>query len=74
MDPRREKFINLAEARVSKAMHSIRLIGNLANRSNYDYTDEDVKQIINALQGEIGELKHRFASQDSRSRPAFKLQ
>jgi hypothetical protein len=73
MNTKREKFVNLAEARVSKAMHSIRLIGNLANRNNYEYSDEDIRLITAALQAEINDMKQRFGSQDMRSRPTFKL-
>jgi len=73
MDQKREKFVSLAEARVSRAMHSIRLIGNLANKSNYEFSDDDVRKIVNALQVEIADLKQRFNSRDSRSRPVFKL-
>jgi hypothetical protein len=70
---RREKFVSLAEARVSRAMHTIRLVGNLANKSNYEYNDEDIRKILNALQAELVDLKQRFNSQSSRSRPLFKL-
>jgi hypothetical protein len=73
MDHKREKFVTLAEARVSKAMHAIRLVGNLANKSNYEFSDDDIRKILVALQAEIGDLKQRFNSQDSRSRPVFKL-
>lgn len=45
----RTKFVKLATARVSKALKDIQLIGNLSNRSNYDYTDDDVAKIFKAL-------------------------
>lgn len=56
----REKFVKLAEARVNKTMKDIQLIGNLSNRSNYDYTDEDVELIFKALSQEIAACKKRF--------------
>jgi len=56
----REKFVKLASARVSKALKDIQLIGNLANRSNYDYTDGDVTKIFKALNDEIAACKKRF--------------
>jgi len=56
----RQKFVQLAEARVNKTMKDIQLIGNLSNRSNYDYTDEDVEQIFKALSQEIAACKKRF--------------
>jgi RNA recognition motif-containing protein len=56
----RQKFVHLAEARVNKALKDIQLIGNLSNRSNYDYTEEDVERIFKALSGEISACKKRF--------------
>ena len=56
----RQKFVQLAEARVNKALKDIQLIGNLSNRSNYDYTDEDVERIFKALAQEISACKKRF--------------
>ena len=41
----RSTFVKLAENRVSRALKDIQLIGNLSNKSNYSYTDEDVKKI-----------------------------
>ena len=46
------KFVDLAQKRVSKALKDIQLIGNLSNRSNYDYAEEDVAKIIKALSDE----------------------
>lgn len=57
---KREKFIELAEKRVNKAIKTMRLIGNLSNRSNYDYTDELVNEIIGALERELRDLKKKF--------------
>lgn len=56
----REKFIKLASARVSKALKDIQLIGNLSNRSNYDYTDEDITKIFKALNEGILACRKRF--------------
>lgn len=56
----RKKFVRLASKRVSRALNSIRLIGNLSNRSNYDYTDEDVQKMLKALQEELNACRKRF--------------
>lgn len=56
----RAKFVDLANKRVSKALKGIQLIGNLSNRSNYDYTEEDVAKIIRALQDEVAACRKRF--------------
>lgn len=56
----RDKFVDLANRRVSKTLKNIQLIGNLSNRTNYDYTEEDVAKIFRALQSEIAACKKRF--------------
>jgi hypothetical protein len=74
-DKDRLKFVDLANKRVTKAMDNIRLIGNLANRSNYDYTDEDVTKIFRALNEELSACRKRFeiASKKNGSGPRFIL-
>lgn len=59
-DDDRAKFVKLASSRVTKALKDIKLIANLANRSNYDYTDEDVAKIFKALNEEIAACRKRF--------------
>ena len=56
----REKFLRLAGKRVPAAIKAIRLIGNLSNKSNYDYTETDVRKIVNALQEELYDCKKKF--------------
>jgi transcription elongation GreA/GreB family factor len=69
----RAKFVQLAEKRVIRAIKDIRLIGNLSNKSNYSYSDEDVRKIIRALDREIKSLRQRFASQGSSDEIVFML-
>lgn len=57
---KRAKFVELATNRVNRAIKDLRLVGNLANRSSYDYSDEDAKKILRALQRELDDLKLRF--------------
>lgn len=57
---KRQKFVDLAEKRVTNAIKAISLVGNLANKNNYKYDDQDVKKILKALNDEIIEVKTRF--------------
>lgn len=68
------KFVELANKRVNKTIKDIQLIGNLTNRQNYEYTEEQARQIIKALQQEIDALKHGFQSADNVSRKEFNLE
>ena len=69
----REKFVYMAEKRVVKAIKSIRLVGNLSNKSNYLYTDQDASKIIRALENEVKELKGRFTKGGSKNQIEFNL-
>ena len=64
----REKFVRLATRRVSNALKAVQLIGNLSNRSNYDYTEEDVQKIFRALQEELGACRKKFELAAKRQR------
>ena len=68
-----EKFVTLAEKRVTRAIKDLRLVGNLSNRSNYRYTDDDVRKITRALDRELKSLKRRFHVKGEAEEVVFKL-
>lgn len=70
----REKFVALAEKRVTKAIKNLRLIGNLSNKSNYSYNEKDVKKIIGALENEIKNVKQKFTTDSDSQEIVFKLE
>lgn len=70
---KRQKFIQLAEARVARALNDIRLIGNLSNRSAYEYADDDVRKIFRALQKELDAAKSRFGGDMGSREIEFRL-
>jgi hypothetical protein len=74
MRDKRKKFIELAEARVNRAIKDIRLIGNLANKGAYDYSDEDAKRIFRALQKELEAAKSRFTGDTGGRDSEFRLE
>ena len=59
-ETKRERFVRIAEARVNKILDMMRLLGNCASPSNYEYTDEDIRQIFTALERELKTTKNRF--------------
>jgi uncharacterized protein YutE (UPF0331/DUF86 family) len=63
----RDKFVRLATKRVSNALKALQLIGNLSNRSNYDYTEVDVQKIFRALQEELSAARRKFDTARKRS-------
>ena len=74
MRDKRKKFVDLAEARVTKAMGQLRLVGNLSNRSAYEFTDDDVRKIFKALQKELDAAKSRFGGEGGGRDGEFRLE
>jgi len=72
-DADRAKFVELAEKRVNRAIKDIKLIGNLSNRSNYSYTDHDVKKITAVLKKALDDMKARFDAKGESADAGFKL-
>ena len=73
MRNKREKFVALAESRVTKTIKDIQLIGNLSNKNSYDYEEEDVRKIFRALQKELDAAKARFGDSAKSSTAGFRL-
>ena len=69
----RDKFVELANKRVNKAIKDLKLIGNLSNRTNYKYTEEDVKKILAALESEVKNLRKKFESPTGNDKEIFSL-
>lgn len=74
MRDKRQKFVKLAEARVTRAIKTLQLIGNLSNRGAYAYTDEDVRKIFKALQRELEATKAKFGGEGGSRETGFRLE
>ena len=69
----RKKFKILAEKRVNRAIKDLALIGNLSNRSNYVYTEEDSKKILKALKNALDDTRSKFESGGQSENMQFSL-
>ena len=56
----RDNFVRLAEARTKKLLKDIDLLGNLSNRSNYSYSEDDIKFIFRTISKKIHDTEQRF--------------
>ena len=68
-----ENFVRLAEARTNKIINMIDLLGNLANKSNYSYTDEQIELIFNSIEESLRELKAKFYMEPVPKKRKFRL-
>lgn len=65
-------FKRLAGSRTNNAIRNIRLIGNLSNKHNYAYTEEDFKRIFSSVEDELKLAKSKFLISLARNKK-FKL-
>jgi len=70
---KREKFVELANKRVTSAIDKLRLIGNLSDKRYYEFNDKDTKQIFDALSKELNSIKTKFISNSKVREREFNL-
>lgn len=73
LSAKRQKFRDLAESRTNKALDAIGRIGNLSNRSIYEWDEGEVRKVIKALKDAVSEVEARFASPKGKVGAKFKL-
>ncbi|MDB0039018.1 hypothetical protein N9F54_00445 [Actinomycetota bacterium] len=57
-----ERFRRLAASRGDRLIREIALLGNLANRKNYEYTQSEVDALFTPIETEISEVRALFDS------------
>lgn len=59
-ETRRQRFKRIAGARTNKILDMLKLLGNCSNTGNYEYSENDVKKIFNAIEAEVKTSKAKF--------------
>ncbi|TPL03745.1 MULTISPECIES: hypothetical protein [unclassified Mesorhizobium] len=73
MRDKRASFVKLANQRVNRALEQIRLVGNLSNRAAYEFSEEDARRIVKALQKAVEGTRARFTETVTGAEQGFKL-
>ena len=69
-ESKEEAFRRLATKRTNAVLERIRVLGHCANPQLYDYTQEDVRKIFQAIEKELRLVKIRFQNS---SKSEFRL-
>lgn len=69
-ETREKRFKRIATKRTNVIIQKISLLGNCSNRSSYDYTEQEVSKIFNAIDKELKQAKARFTFSKNKT---FKL-
>ena len=66
-----EKFQRLAVPRINKLLSGIESLGKLGNRSSYDYTEEQVTKMFEALRGALDSAEGKFKPKEEKKGNGF---
>ncbi len=57
---KRERFKRLATYRTNEVLHRLKVLGNCANRSAYEYTEDEVNKIFLEIEKMVRHTKSKF--------------
>ena len=73
MNDKRERFIRVATRRTNAVLRRIAILSNCANRSAYEYTDDEVNRIFSEIEKELRSAKMKFRRGKYNKQKEFKL-
>ena len=74
MENKKENFKRIAENRTNKIIDMISLLGNLSNSSFYEYTNDQINSIFDAIQSELDKTRAKFNSKkNGKGKKRFEL-
>ncbi|MDP4007385.1 MAG: hypothetical protein Q8P55_02205 [bacterium] len=56
---KRERFKRLAQARTNRVLKTLKILGNCADKSRYEYVKEDVERVFTAVDRRLNKTKAR---------------
>jgi hypothetical protein len=59
-ETKRQRFQRLAEKRTNDVLERLRILGNCANRGQYEYAAEEIRKIFNTIEREVKLIKLKF--------------
>jgi len=65
-ETRQERFKRLAIQRTNAVLNKLRLLGNLSNRANYDYSEEEIRKILKAIDTQLKFVRLKFLQRTKR--------
>jgi bifunctional pyridoxal-dependent enzyme with beta-cystathionase and maltose regulon repressor activities len=57
---KKERFKRLATYRTNQVLKRLKVLGNCANRSAYNYSEEEINRIFSTIEKRIRNIKAKF--------------
>ncbi len=64
---KRERFEKVASNRVQRILDTLTLLGNCANRNNYEYDSKDVEHMFSEISKKLREIKLAYTAELNRA-------
>lgn len=59
-ETKNQRFKRLAKRRGERILKDIRLLGNLANTNNYEFSDEEIRKVFGVIESDLKATRQRF--------------
>ena len=73
LNVKKERFINVAGRRVQKVLDDLESLSKCANKNTYEYSDEDVKKLLKAINEKVLVLKASFSANSKTDKQTFEF-
>lgn len=57
---KRERFKRLASSRTTEVLKRLQVLGNCANRSAYNYSEDEINKIFSTIERAVRDAKAKF--------------
>ncbi|HRI20466.1 MAG TPA: hypothetical protein PLA68_05910 [Panacibacter sp.] len=70
---KKERFKNVASRRVQKVLDDLDSLSKCANKSTYEYTENDVKKMMSVINAQVAQLKASFSANSKSGKQTFEF-
>jgi light-regulated signal transduction histidine kinase (bacteriophytochrome) len=70
---KRDRFVTVAGRRVQKVLDDLESLSKCANKSTYEYSDEEVKKMLKAISEKMVLLKAAFSANSKSAKQTFEF-
>lgn len=70
---KKDRFKSVASRRVQKVLDDLDSLAKCANKSTYEYTEADIKKMMNAVNNQVNLLKAAFSANSKSGKQTFEF-
>lgn len=70
---KRDRFVLVAGRRVQKVLDDLESLSKCANKSSYEYNDEEVRKMLKAINEKVALLKASFSASSKSGKQTFEF-